>query len=118
VGHTGISTVAITVERASRSDAPATKLFDEQVRLRVVAELRQAMSDPSELLAAVRFPVEGRTTADGVHVERDRSNMVASIIRDIHIGDWMDVPHAETPPLVELMRETIALLSKAIALHQ
>jgi len=118
VGHTHISTVAVTVERPTRSEAPSTTLFDEQVRLHVVAELRQAMRTPSELLAAARFPVEGRTTSDGVHVEQDRSSMVASIVRDIDIGGWMDVPHAESPPLVELMDEVIAILSGAIAAHQ
>lgn len=115
VGRTDLSTVTVTVERPAGSGALTEAMFGNQLRLDVVAELRQRTTDPASLLAAAtRRPGPPPAGAD-VRVERELSSLLAHTTRTVDVDAMVGTGPRPDAPLTDLMRETIDTLAHALA---
>jgi len=117
VGRTDLTSIMVTVERPAGSGVLSEAMFGNQVRLRMVAELRQPLSGPAELLAAARHRPDRDNRSDGVRVERELSSLLAHIERDIDLDAWLDGPQGASAPLEPLVRDTLDILVKALTEH-
>jgi hypothetical protein len=113
--NTGLSSIHVTVERPSGSGALSEAMFGNHIQLKVVAEVRQQLSHPAELLRAA-LP-STLASPQGIRVQRELSSVLAHTTRDIDIDQIVVATGGVGAPLVSLMRQTIRELAGALRPH-
>lgn len=110
-----LSTVTVTVARPAGSGALSEAMFGNQVQLTVVAERRETLSAPGELLAAARR--RPRTIDGNIHVDRELLSLLARTTRTVDLDQQHGVPQPGDAPLAALMEETIDALAQALVTY-
>jgi hypothetical protein len=114
VNHTHLSALHVTIDRPTGTTALSTAMFGNQVRLQVVAEHRQRLSHPTDLLNAARAQSTPSVPELGVRLEQEHSSMLASTHVDIDIDQLRTPSDNHTAPLETLMRATIHTLEAVL----